>query len=100
MPSVVGMNTTVAESKLNEEGLEFKVDERVFDDKTPRGQIVAQSYKKGEKVKRGTTVKVIVSKGKGIKAPDLYEKGIKSATEILKEKKLKINMMPQLLWPF
>ena len=53
----------------NENGLVLQVEEE-YDDFVPAGAIISQSIKPEEKVKKGTEITLVVSKGKMIHSPD------------------------------
>lgn len=63
VPNVVGMTEDEAKKTLNEEGLGYKVVERKESDKYESGTVSEQKTEAGTKVKKNTTIQVVVSSG-------------------------------------
>ena len=95
VPSVSGMAAQKAQTTLEEAGLGYKVKSKEFSDSVDRNAVISQSIKKGETVKKGTVVKVVISKGKAIPAPDLANVDIKKATKTLDDLGLKIKVVKE-----
>lgn len=63
VPNVVGMPVEDAVRELTDVGLLADVTERRFNDNVEMDHIISQSYVEGEELKKGFTVKLIVSNG-------------------------------------
>lgn len=63
VPSVVGLTEDEAKKTLNEKGLGYKVVERKESNKYEEGTVSEQKTEAGAKVKKNTTIQVIVSSG-------------------------------------
>ena len=68
----------------NENGLVLEVEEE-YDDFVPAGSIISQSIKPEEKVKKGTEITLVVSKGKMITVPDFTGYSKERATALAGE---------------
>ena len=68
----------------NENGLVLQVEEE-YDDFVPAGAIISQSIKPEEKVKKGTEITLVVSKGKMITVPDFAGYSKEKATAVAGE---------------
>jgi serine/threonine-protein kinase len=71
VPSVVGMEPDGAKEVLRDAGLRYAENGKEFSDRIEQGQILSQNRAKGEKVKKGTVVTVVISRGKKIIIPKL-----------------------------
>lgn len=63
VPSVVGLTEDEAKRTLNEKGLGYKVVERKESNKYEEGTVSEQKTEAGTKVKKNTTIQVVVSSG-------------------------------------
>lgn len=63
VPQVVGLNKSDAQQRLNEAGLEMKVEKTVIDAQKPKDTVISQDPAPGSKLDKGGTVQVVVSKG-------------------------------------
>lgn len=65
VPNVVGLTVEEAQEKVERVGLKFEIDKKEFSSNTEEGCIISQnpSYLKNYKVKQGSYIEVIVSKG-------------------------------------
>lgn len=65
VPNVVGLTVEEAQEKVESVGLKFEIDKKEFSSNTEEGCIISQnpSYLKNYKVKQGSYIEVIVSKG-------------------------------------
>ena len=61
--SVVGEDEDTAKRTLENMGLSAVTDDFVYDDSVPEGKVISQSPESGNKVKKGDTVRLIVSRG-------------------------------------
>lgn len=73
MRNVVGMNIEDAKKTLNEIDIDVNVTE-THDDNVPVGVVISQVNPEGEKIRRGSIVEVLVSKGKEEKTTSKEEK--------------------------
>ena len=92
MIDVRGMTYDDAKDALNKVGLGiFKNGTQSSDDYT-EGEIVSQDVEKGEKVDKNTTVKVVISSGKGsVPVPDVSGKSSDEATSKLEAEGFKVS---------
>jgi len=63
LPDIVNLPVRVAEKKMQEKGLNLKVTAEEYNPVFPVGTIITQMPEAGANVKKGTTVRVILSKG-------------------------------------
>lgn len=86
VPDLVGMHVDDAEVELEKDGLKLKIDKEIFSSEFDEGEIVSQNVKAGEKVKKGFTIGVTVSKGSElVKVPNLINRNITEIDAILSE---------------
>lgn len=72
VPQLVGQTEEDARKLAKEAGILFSVKDRVFDSEYDDGLVCKQNIEEGQKVKKGYTVEVLISKGiKEIEVPDL-----------------------------
>jgi len=64
VPSLIGKSVSEATTLLDDRGLFLEVQGEEYDAKISPGKIVRQDITQGEKVKKGSSVKVTISKGK------------------------------------
>lgn len=89
VPDLVGMHIDDAQEELEKDGLKLKIDREIYNNEFDEGEIVSQNVKAGEKVKKGYTIGVTVSKGSElVKVPNLINRNITDVDEILSEYKL------------
>ena len=82
VPSVVGLQESDAEARLEDRGLIVNVDTRNADE--PEGQVLDQDPGPGSRVKRGRTVTITVSTGAGsVVVPDVVGQPEGTARNIL-----------------
>jgi serine/threonine-protein kinase len=80
VPDVIGKDVAQAQADLEGAKLVFKQGPARFDDRLPKGIVLAVDPKAGTKVKPGTTVTVTVSKGRApITVPEVVGKNINDA---------------------
>lgn len=93
VPDVKGMSYSEAKEVLEAKGLKIeKADEPIASQKIEKGKIVSQTPSKNSKVKKGRTVKVILSAGNTeLKVPDLKGLSYKEAKTLLSEMGLQIS---------
>ena len=93
VPDVKGMSYSEAKEVLEAKGLKVeKADEPIASQKIEKGKIVSQTPSKNSKVKKGRTVRVILSAGNTeLKVPDLKGLSYKEAKTLLSEMGLQIS---------
>ncbi len=98
VPNVVGKTEDEAKKALNEVGLGFKVDERKESKQYEAGTVSEQKTEAGKKVKKNTTVHVVVSSalvGDKIKVPDVSGMSEDDARSRLQQEGFKKIATPQ-----
>ena len=86
VPGLIGMNQELAEKEVKKLGLEFKVGKEVYDSEFDEGDVVFQKPEQGQKVKKGYTIEVTISKGGNyVKVPSLINKDISEFEAILSQ---------------
>jgi eukaryotic-like serine/threonine-protein kinase len=96
VPQVVGLNTSDAEQRLNEAGLEMKVEKTVIDPQKPKDTIISQDPSAGSKLDKGGTVQVVVSKGvEKVTVPELTGMNQSDASAALSSAGLKLGEVSQ-----
>lgn len=63
VPLLIGKNVPAASELLNNKGLSLEMQGEEYNEKIPAGSISRQDVIEGEKVKKGSSIKVFVSKG-------------------------------------
>ncbi|MEN6349006.1 MAG: protein kinase [Syntrophomonas sp.] len=94
VPSVVGLNLSDAKLKLSNAGFALGDIDREFDDKYSEDSVISQEPKSGSMEKKGTSISLMVSKGKTpekIAMPDLLGLTLDEATRRLQENKLVLD---------
>lgn len=85
VPYVIWDDKKTALSKLKEAGFDKPVIEEKNDDNVAAGKVISQSLEAGEKVGKGTTVTIVISKGpQSVKMPDVTGKNYSEAEKMLK----------------
>ena len=92
MIDVRGMTYDDAKDALNKVGLGIFKNGTQSSDDYAEGEIVSQNVEKGEKVDKNTTVKVVISSGKGsVPVPDVSGKSSDDATSKLEAEGFKVS---------
>ncbi len=92
MIDVRGMTYDDAKDALNKVGLGIFKNGTQSSDDYAEGEIVSQDVEKGEKVDKNTTVKVVISSGKGsVPVPDVSGKSSDDATSKLEAEEFKVS---------
>lgn len=92
MIDVRGMTYDDAKDALNKVGLGIFKNGTQSSDDYAEGEIVSQDVEKGEKVDKNTTVKVVISSGKGsVPVPDVSGKSSDDATSKLEAEGFKVS---------
>ena len=99
MPNVVGLSKEEAQKKIEEAKLIFEVKKEEYDKNVPEGMVISQDpfyMEKYNKVKEGSTVSVIISKGqeKTI-VPNVKGKERDEAIQLIEEAKLKVEVIEE-----
>ena len=91
MPSLEKKSEKVAKQKLEELGVKVKVSKKASD-KIKKGYVIETDPKKGASVKKGTTVKLIVSSGpETFEAENYVGKNFEAVKMLLEEKGIKVT---------
>lgn len=87
VPQLVGLSEDAAKAEASKAGLVLVVSERRYDDNVAEGLVISQDVKQNEKLPAGSTVNVIISKGKEKKCivPSLENCSIEEARTKLSE---------------
>lgn len=81
VPDVTGMPTAQADSTLSSAGLEMVVTQRVSSAENASGTVISEDPAAGAEVRRGTSIKVVVSTGKATAAvPSLIGATLEAAS--------------------
>ena len=97
VPDVVGKTPDEARTLLTAAGFVVEEDEE-YDDEVEAGKIISQTPSGETKAAKGSTVTIVVSKGKEVKVatvPDLKKKTVTEAESALSEVKLKLGNVTQ-----
>lgn len=97
VPDVVGKTPDEAKTLLTAAGFVVEEDEE-YDDEVEAGKIISQTPGGATKAAKGSTVTIVVSKGKEVKVatvPDLKKKTVTEAESALSEVKLKLGNVTQ-----
>ncbi len=99
MPNVVGMSKEEAQKEIENAKLKFEVEKEEYNKEVPEGYVISQEptyMERFNKVKEGSTVSVIISKGqeKAI-MPNVKGKQKEEAIELIEEAKLKAEVIEE-----
>lgn len=84
MPNVVKEEVNVATKKLAEQGIYATVEEYRFSDDVPANHVISTSILSGESIKKGYTIKLVVSKGvEAVEVPKLTELPLNDALSLI-----------------
>jgi len=90
VPDFVGISLSKARKKADANGWQLQIAEEVFHRKIPEGIILSQKPPVGEKLPRGGTILVTISKGKTrTEVPDVVSLTVSQAQDELKSRGLK-----------
>ncbi|MBR8644953.1 PASTA domain-containing protein [[Brevibacterium] frigoritolerans] len=64
MKNLTGFNKAALDDYSSESGIKIDVEEEIYDDSVAEGLVISQSPEPATKVEKGSTVKVVISKGK------------------------------------
>src|SRR4051794_2493050 len=80
VPDLAGVEVAAAKTELAQAKLQYKEGAGQYSDTVPEGSVISTSPGKGEQLKRGDTVTVVVSKGRApIQVPDLVGMNVNDA---------------------
>ena len=85
VPNVVGKSQEAATSAITQARLNVGKPTTDFDDNIPAGSVISTVPAKGTKAKPGSTIAIVVSRGKGIQLPDLTGKSREEAEQTLSD---------------
>ncbi len=86
MPNVVGLNVEAAETQIKELGLEFEIEDSVYNSDYEEGEVITQNIKPDSKVKEGFPIKVIVSLGeKLVEVPEIVNEHSNQGVILIRE---------------
>ncbi len=99
MPNVVGLSKEEAQSKIEEAKLKFEVSSEEYDKDVQEGYVISQDpfyMEKYHKVKQGSTVKVVISKGQEkTTVPNVEGKEKQEAIKLIEDAKLKAEIIEE-----
>ncbi len=99
MPNVVGLSKEEAQKEVEAAKLEFEVEKEEYNKEVPEGYVISQNptyMERFNKVKEGSTVSVVISKGqeKAI-VPNVKGKEKEEAIKLIEEAKLKAEIIEE-----
>ncbi len=77
LKNLTGFNEAGLTDYSNESGIKIDVEEKIYDDSVAEGLVISQSPEPATKVEKGSTVKVVISKGKEEIPPESVTEEIK-----------------------
>ncbi|MFC7012058.1 Stk1 family PASTA domain-containing Ser/Thr kinase [Streptomyces viridiviolaceus] len=92
LPDVQGYRLDRARTLLEEDGLEPGMVTRAFSEDVPRGFVVSTDPNAGTKVRAGSAVALVVSKGRPVDVPDVTGDDLADAKAELAEAGLKVKV--------
>ena len=90
VPDVHGLDAAAAKSEIESAGLVYE-ESRDFSDSVERGAVIEQDTEAGSYTKKGSVIKVVISKGAAIPAPDFSGKSLKDAEAAAEKAGLKVE---------
>lgn len=99
MPNVVGLSKEEAQKEVEDAKLKFEVEKEEYHKEVPEGHVISQEplyMERFNKVKEGSTVSVIISKGQEkTTVPNVKGKEKQDAIELIEEAKLKAEVIEE-----
>ncbi len=99
MPNVVGLSKEEAQKEIEAAKLKFEVEKEEYNKEVPEGYVISQDptyMERFNKVKEGSVVSVIISKGQEkTKVPNVKGKEKEDAIKLLEEAKLKAEIIEE-----
>lgn len=91
VPTVINLDKEQAFNELERRGLKANILSSEQSDEYEKGKVMSQDPTQNSKANRGSTVNLVISEGREVEVPDLSNKTISQAEEMLKEKGLKLG---------
>ncbi len=94
VPDLIGEELEAAREKLQDAGLGISVSGEEFNEKISENRIIKQKPPAGSKVKKNREIQVVISKGSKsftVNIPDLRNKDLEEAINLLEEKGLTVG---------
>ncbi|MDW7667497.1 MAG: Stk1 family PASTA domain-containing Ser/Thr kinase [Bacillota bacterium] len=86
MPNIVGLDAEAAEAQIKELGLNFEIEDRIYNSNFAEGEVITQNIKPESKVKEGFPIKVIVSLGeKLVEVPEIVNEHSNEGLILIRE---------------
>ncbi len=96
MPNVVGLSKEEAQKEIENVKLKFEIEKEEYNKDVPEGFIISQDPTYMDKVKQGSTVKVVVSKGEEkTTVPKVVGMEKDKAVKALEDAKLKVEIVEE-----
>lgn len=99
MPNVVGMSKEEAQKEVEAAKLKFEIEKEEYNKEVPEGYVISQEptyMERFNKVKEGSTVSVVISKGQEkTTVPNVKGKEKEEAIKLLEDAKLKVEVMEE-----
>ncbi len=99
MPNVVGMSKEEAQKEIEAAKLKFEIEKEEYNKDVPEGYVISQDptyMERFNKVKEGSTVSVVVSKGQEkTTVPNVKGKEKEEAIKLLEDAKLKVEVIEE-----
>ena len=99
MPNVVGLSKEEAQKEVEAAKLKFEVEKEEYNKEVPEGYVISQDptyMERFNKVKEGSTVKVVISKGQEkTTVPNVKGKEKEDAIKLIEEAKLKAYVVEE-----
>ncbi|MET9680850.1 Stk1 family PASTA domain-containing Ser/Thr kinase [Streptomyces coeruleorubidus] len=92
VPALAGQRLDKARSLLKQDGLEPGMVTREFSEDVPKGSVISARPADGTKVRSGTAVALVVSKGSPIDVPDVTGSDLADARSELEDAGLKVKV--------
>lgn len=95
VPNVVGLDRQQAEDTLKAQGLDPEAEAEEYSETVPAGRVIRQNPEAGARLKKGGTVRLVISRGSGrVAVPDLVGQSAGYAESKLKEVGLSPDRQP------
>ena len=99
MPNVVGLSKEEAQKEIENAKLKFEVEKEEYNKDVPEGYVISQNptyMERFNKVKEGSTVQVVISKGQEkTKVPKVVGMKKDDAINVLEQAKLKVEVVEE-----
>ncbi len=92
VPSVITLDKAAAEKKLADAGFEVRFGDAEYDDKIPLDSVIRTDPDPGDRVSKGSTITVVLSRGPDVHAvPVVKNKTLEEAQRLLREGNLEVG---------